>query len=345
MAHDGYNPVTPIVVDETSFFDAQYNAVNLDDAGYSALSGATGVMVLILNTSTLQHTDVKSAEHSAYTLNLDTTANASSRDGAIYSVVGVDSNNQFQVYAETFANIEFHIIGYFGDAAQWHGIDYDTATTSPDDKTPTKGSWQSIDISGDTDGGVAVAGIWALSNQHSSLIRQTGWREASDTSTFVVDFEGPHGMVFGVNGSEQCDMIVENQTDTVMLNLLGFMTDGFTTNSTYDDGFKPGSSSTWEDMTSAGTTSAIACVAYQNSSYSGIRKNGDTTSAQAIQFNTSWSFVVAEADSSGVVETYKDAALNEYSELGYFTEVAGGAAANPKGPLGHPLNGPFRGPI
>jgi hypothetical protein len=186
------------------------------DVSGSAPSGATGVIVQVLNTSSSNYHYGVRNNGSSDAWMLTGSRVAQDTQMAMF-MVGVDSSRIFEVYMENSA-VKTYLIGYTGSGATFftNGVDKSTATT---------GSYVDIDISGDTGADTAIGGIFLLKNTAGSsrdyALRKNG--STDDRYTGLIAGSAT-GALIGVDGSEICEQKISNTSVDVYL--VGYVTSG-----------------------------------------------------------------------------------------------------------------------
>ena len=327
-----YTPLdTEVSVDLTGMTADAWNDVDIDDAAYSEIPGAaTGLKIRIHNDGSDRDFAARCKEHTTDYIDFKLMQS----DALMEVDVGLDGNNVFQVYVEELTGVSFDIIGYYGSEAQWHGVDYATSATEPDDVTPgTKGSWQDVDISTETGSDTAVAAMVHLIDETSSP-RETGVRPNGTTVDARKDLDGHVGAIVPCDGSEIFEAYVEDSGTTVKLCLVGYMTEGFTSGAMTDA--KPTFTNAWTDYTSVGGADATAVVLWIASATKnrdhGLRPNGETGAFWSNQGECNPQVACLSATAvSGVVEAWIRTDIAGYAgfhEIGYYTAAAAGTTVD-----------------
>lgn len=313
-----------IQVDTTGFTADAYNDVDLDDAAYSAISNTvTGLIVLINNQSANDITvAVRNKDHTTdYIGQKDCQSN-----GRFITPVGVDSARIFQVWASDYTDGEFWILVGTEDENQWHGTDYDTSATEPDDISPsTLGSFQDMDITSITVGGDVATGAFGQIVGTINGNRFAGVRNNGETIDMSNDSRGTIGYICPVDGDEIFEALLEDLSSPPEIRLLGYCTDGLNDSGLIDA--VPASEDTYLDHTLDGGSSALGgvfCVTTTNQNRDWLeRPNGETTGLWAQtatgEGQLKIAFRACGADGSGIVELRRNNATNQYSQ---FREVA-----------------------
>ena len=121
-------------------------------------------------------------------------------------MIGLDSNRRFQIIQES-SSIDMYLLGYTMPGATF----FDNAV----DKTPTAGSWQVVDISGDTASDTAIGAIFIIQNTGTSKTWGIQPNGSSDNKS-VGDLRSTMATlaIVGVDSNERCEITIESSAPT-----------------------------------------------------------------------------------------------------------------------------------
>jgi len=255
-------------IDKTPSTTGQFTDV--DVSGDGVPSGATGVILKIVNTGTAGRGEVRK---NGSTDDFGLTVQA---DQGRYALVGVDANRIFEAYIAA-TTMKIYLIGYTDENCGF----FDNAI----EKTPGATGWQDIDVSGDIPSG-ATGVICLLYNNHTALVYSGGIRKNGSTDTY------PYGSIrYGSNFYYQLCGVDANrvfEANAQNLTYINIMLVGYTKSPVtfFDNGIDKSLSDVgaWTDIDVTGDTTADtdgAIILIKNTSttteYQGdVRKNGST---------------------------------------------------------------------
>jgi hypothetical protein len=179
-------------------------------------SGATGVILQWSNPTATDYVYGVRNNGSTDDPTVDQIAKGNSQG---WFMVGVDANRIFEAYVENTA-LKTYLLGY-----TMSGV---TFFTNWVDKTPTTdGTWQDIDISSDSGGDTAIGAIFYVLSQ-SGNGRSYGLRKNGSTDELYTQLRAETGNlgIIGVDSSEICEAKIEDQTSTIKMYLVGYVTSG-----------------------------------------------------------------------------------------------------------------------
>src|SRR4030042_1475887 len=292
--------------------------VTIDASAYVA-AGATGLSLHVVNTT----------GSVAWTFGVRKTGSTDDRkryiglDAHNWRCVGLDASRQFDLHIQANAvkYVKVYINGYFATDAYFfdNGID----------KTPSAGSWQDIDISGDTiSTDIAIGAIFEVSSAGTTS-RLWGMRKkgsTDDRKIGEIGFNMNYGFMIGVDANEICQGYVEN-TDMQMW-LLGYFKLGVVFNTNATD-VSLTTASVWTDLPAIisqdGVTPAVGVIIEvvnnDNTHYYtyALRENGSAESIyKAINLH---GMGIIEADGSGIIEGIINNTNIDFFVIGYFADT------------------------
>jgi len=227
-----------------------------------------------------------------------------------WTAIGCSSDRKVDLYIGNTTTPEIWLVGYFGSEAYFF--------TNAVDKTPgTLDSWQTVNIASDTGTDTATAAIFeAIQTGWGFGVRKYG---SSDNRT---NSSGSHiGGIVGVDGSERFGAYLGDATpyQTVKLWLVGYMTAGFTSNTTATN-VSLSSTGAWYDI-SALPAGALGGVIEVSGGFSGdeygLRKNGTGETIYESMPNNH-AIGIVEADTSRIIEGRIANTDTDFFVLGYF---------------------------
>jgi len=233
-------------------------------------------------------------------------------DAYTYLYVGVDANGIFELRISTTSFVKVELMGYFKEG---EGTFFTNAPVKTLTNTTT---WEDIDISGDTGGDTAIAGIFTVKGDGADIgMRKNGSSDTpiGDSLSTSTDIQG---FIVGVDGSEICEGYKEIAATTFYL--MGYFQsgEGVTMNTNATD-LEPGSTGTYTDKTSGGNVGSIIFGGTPSDmTQIAARKNG---SADDVYLDFLGTFVI-EVDGSNLVEIKIEDAGCEVLELGYFSSIS-----------------------
>lgn len=276
-------PITPteVTVDQAN----QWRDVDVSSV---VPSGATGVILHIVNTNSISHRYTGIRKNGS----TDDRHSDFSRDSHLWAAIGVDANRVFEAYVESTTDVDIYVVGYTKSGV--------TFKTNADDKSlGTTGDWYDVDCSSEAPNAIGL--IFEEYNINTSAdwgLRKNG---SSDNRLYH-----PYRRGFAVIGCDSSQICEHYIGDTKMdLFLVGYITDGATFNTNATD-VSLDTTGSWQDLSAlpSGAGMGIIEVAWTGSEqagkYYGLRKNGSSEDIYRTVVFHWWGIV--ECDDNRVIE-------------------------------------------
>jgi len=275
--------------------------------------GATGVIVQFYNNSgDNKHYGVRKNGSS------DGFFDTASKDGQQgWLMIGLDSNRVFEVYTETVGAVETYLIGY-----TMLGVTFLDNRVSK--SLGSTGSWQDIDISGNTGSATAIGAIFIVHNSDGSSqtygLRKKG---SSDDRVEILRADTPTVGIIGVDKDEVAQMEIGNTA--VDLYLVGYVTSGavFFTNAINKSTGSTGSYQSVDITANIGSDDANGAIVevYPSAGGRELTALRPTSASSYDKFlDVDHSFALVGIDSSDVFEQKIDNTDTDLYLIGYTLE-------------------------
>lgn len=230
-------------------------------------------------------------------------------DSSTYLFCGVDGSGIFEVWVQSTSDLKMELVGYFGNEATFF-------TNSVSKTIASTTSWLDIDISSDTGGDTATAGIFQVISDSADI----GMRNNASTDASFGDSPNTNGdiqgFIIGVDGSEICEGYKEVSAGVFWLQ--GYLTSGVTMRVNGTD-VEPSGSGSYEDQTVGGNAGAIIIAGNPGAmTKAAARLNG---SSEDIYRDFIGTFVI-DSDGASLIETKKEGSGIFMLEVGYFNAEA-----------------------
>ena len=287
--------VTP--VDVTPGSTSAWTDVDLDSF-IGGLSGVTGVILRCNNTDTSNSHAFGLRKNGS----TDNRTDSLRRSGLQGAIIGVDGGNIFEAFIAN-TSVKIYAVGYITST--------DGAfSTNATQKSVASGSWQDVDISGDTGADTAIAAIfeWTAAVAY-------GQRKNGSTDNRVISAQSHFWSMAGCDGSEITEVFRTSGGNNPWL--IGYLKSGATLNTNATDR-SLGSTGSWTNITTAGGAGAIFEVVDTGSDNSfGIRKDGSSETVTGFVGGSAHCWFFCESAAS-VVEGNIDSTLVDFYEVGTF---------------------------
>jgi len=298
MAQTFY-PIAPVEV--TPGTASQW--IDVDVSG-SVPSGATGVILHIVNTSTT--TD--------YALGLRKNGSTDNRYQNIESVhywaaIGLDANRLFEAYVGDTTYVDVYLVGYTVAGVTFFTNAYDKSLTST-------GDWYDINCA--TEAPSAIGLIFEVVGSTSVYVMGMRKNGSTDNRTANVAVHRQFGVIIGCDSSQICEGYIGNVA--VDFFLVGYITDGCTFNLNATD-VSLSSIGQWLDLSalpSGANMGFIEVITSAGKRY-GLRKNGSSENIYQYVSRHCWGFV--ECDASQIIEGKIETTNVDFFVVGYSTAV------------------------
>ena len=303
MAQSFY-PITP-----TEVTPATANAWTDVDVSGSVPSGATGVILHIVNKSTDTVLAISVRKNGSTDNRTQTTHYIHHWWGAI----GIDANRIFEAYVGSTTDIDIYLVGY-----TISGVTF--LTNATDKSLGTAGSWLDIDCS--TEAPSAVGLIWEVTGTANENFN---FRKNGSTDNRIDGGVYRHmWAMVGCDASQICEGWI--QTTDVDFFLVGYVTDGATFKTNADDK-SLGTIDTWLDIDCSTEAPSAAMLFFEvqrptAAGYYGLRKNGSAEDIYYYCRQHASAFV--ECDTSQIVEGKIGATEVDFFLVGYAEAAAVG---------------------
>ncbi len=176
--------------------------------------GATGVILQMENTSNSTHYQYAVRKNGSTDTWMQT-GNVARKKHMRFFMIGLDESRNFECFTGDVA-VKTYLVGY-----TMPGVTF--FTNAVDKSVGTAGSYQDVDISGDTGTDTAIGGIFIVTGS-SALMYSLREKGSTDSRYTDIQAESATGAWVGVDGSELCEMRIE--TTDVDLYLVGYVTQG-----------------------------------------------------------------------------------------------------------------------
>jgi hypothetical protein len=278
------------------------------DVSSSVPSGATGVIVRIVNTGIANGgTRYMGLRNNGST---DATRDYIRAASTTYAYIGIDSSRIFEAWKGN-DDIEMYLHGYFESPAEFftNAIDKSIGSTT---------TWTDVDISSDTGGDTAIGAILLHECNFATASKTGGYRKNGSTDTNIAEISSYYnlfGFIVGVDGSE----IFEGYISTLDIDtyLVGYITDDATFQTNSID-VEPSTTGSYQDMTALTATIPLGGIYFVGNSGAidgyGIRKKGETYDF----YDDILGSITSDCDMNGVCQARIESTGGFLQELGAF---------------------------
>jgi hypothetical protein len=269
-------------------------------------SGATGVVVHVLNTS-LATTYIAKIRCNGST---DARQNGMNFDCHAWAAYGVDGSRIFEAYIGS-SDVQVWLVGYTmtGVTFKTNGVSKTIGATS---------TWTDVDCTSDTSASAVAIIFEPFSFGYQVGVRKNG---SSDALTEYANYpDNIQSAIIGCDDSQIVEVYTDYPGDTIFF-LTGYVTDGVTMNTNGTDFTLHSPLDTWTDMTALSSDAVMGFIDYQASSdsiRSGFRKNGSAEDFAVRVYRHVWALV--ECDASHIIEAYTDTDGLNCKLVGYATQ-------------------------
>jgi len=241
-------------------------------------------------------------------------------NGHTWAVVGVDSNDIFELYLNDASQVDVYLVACVHN-------DEGSFLTDASDVTPvTAEAWTDVDISTITGAETATFAFLVIYNYPSNNFVGVRKNGSTDDRHASNQLEGDlRGYMIGVDNAEKFEAWVEDK-DQVTVYLFGWLTAGVSTWANGKD-YSTGTTGSWVDVdvssdVPAGNTGAFFHLWGGNSEYAGgIRQNG--TSITNNFDITNQQFCWVELDAARIAEQWVESTSLDLYLLGYTSSPVG----------------------
>jgi hypothetical protein len=276
-------------------------------------AGATGVIIQYVATASSEKYGVRKNGSSDTWMSAENTAYS---DTVGFLMTGVDSGRVLEVYEDDTA-IKTYLIGYTMEGVTFF-------TNAVDKSLSTTGSYQDIDISGDTGAETAIGAILTVQNTTSSDVYAVRKKGSTDDRYDAIKNSRSTSCLIGVDANEICQMKIA--ATTMDAYLVGYVTSGavFFTNGVDKSTGTTGSYVDVDISADLGSDDANGAILQifsdgGSSIEFGVRKNGASYDYYGLTKNE-WAFTAIDANDifeQKIGDTDKDLFL-----IGYTLAVA-----------------------
>ena len=289
----------------TGISTGSFQDVDLDSF-VTVPTGATGAIIDIHNPSASDYTAGARANGST-----DNRTTTHGNNSWTRLAVKLDANKIVEVYISNTAQ-KVYVRDFFGDEA--------TFFTNGVAKSPaSSGSWLDCNISGDTGGDTAIAGVFQMFSVGGS--RTFGMRKNGSTDARLQTMDNSM-IVIGVDGSEICEQQT-NDTDADNY-LMAYVVDQatFDTNATDKSTATTGSYQDVDTLDS-GKSHGLYEIYATAAADAWMRRKGETDDIyDQPAFNHAWTLV--KGDASRIVQGKISATTTDFFRIGQFDAASSG---------------------
>ena len=298
MAQTFY-PITPVEVTPGT-------AGSWQDVNVSAYvpSGATGVILHIVNTST----------GTTYALGIRKNGSTDDRHpnltnaAHLWAPIGIDANRVFEAYIGSTTYIDIYLVGYTMSGVTFFTNAYDKSLGST-------GAWTDINCATQ-----APSAIGLIFEGYATSYYSAGFRKNGSTDDRTGVNYRRLWMIIGCDTSQVCEGYISNTAYDFFL--IGYITDGATFNTNATD-VSLSSTGSWHDLTALPATANMGFIEVHEAGDTGyiygLRKNGSSENILQRVANHYCGFV--ECDTNRIIEGYIEVTTCDFFVVGYSTAV------------------------